>query len=74
MTPAGASTREEEEGRGVEVQDAAGCRTLFCLLQKLEVADQPKKRRRKDYLMVKMIEYCLGKLIVFPSFATFSPL
>lgn len=47
---------------------------FFCLLQNLEAANQPKKRRRKDYLMVKMIECCLGKLIVFPSFATFSPL
>lgn len=45
--------------------------SLFCLLQKLEVANQPKKRRRKDYLMVKMVECCLGKLIVFLSFATF---
>lgn len=27
MTPAGASTREEEEGPGLEVRDGAGCRT-----------------------------------------------
>lgn len=70
--------RQERRRRRRRTRGCGGGRLsagpLFCLLQRLEVPNQPKKRRRMDYLMVKMVECCLGKLIVFPSFATFFPL
>lgn len=74
VTPAGARKRGRGRTRAAPWKKLRAAGPLFVLLQKLEIANQTKKRGRKDYLMVKMVECWLGKLIVFLSFATFFPL